>query len=157
MWIFLENNYKIQTISLVRKCFKHISFITIWVQWSWFLCYKIDYIVLELPDLLATELGSACPRRPEIEFNELGFWACKPSSLNSVYKRRNQVRWTRFQGLQTESKELSLYAQKLSPKDSVSFESTCHSSTHSKNFLTKHKVSKYIVSTLIPSHSRSLS
>ena len=28
-WVFLENNYKIQTTSLVRKRFKQISFITI--------------------------------------------------------------------------------------------------------------------------------
>ena len=56
--IFLENNYKIQTISLVRKHFKHISFITIRVQWSRFLCYKIKYIVLELPGLQATEVAA---------------------------------------------------------------------------------------------------
>ena len=115
MGIFLENNYKIQTISLVRKRFKHISFITIRVQWSRFLCYKIEYIVLELLGLPATEVGSACPRRPKIKVNELSFWACKPSSLNLFRKCRNRVRWTRFQGLQTESKELSLYAQKPSP------------------------------------------
>ena len=94
MGIFLENNYKIQTISLVRKRFKHISFITIRVQWSRFLCYKIEYIVLELLGLPATEVGSACPRRPEIEFNELGFWACKPSSLNLVSRLTNRVQRT---------------------------------------------------------------
>ena len=119
MGIFLENNYKIQTISLVRKRFKHISFITIRVQWSRFLCYKIEYIVLELPGLLAIELGSACPHKPEIEFNELGFWACKPSSLNSICKRRNRVHWTRFVSLETEFNELGFWAYKTSSMNSV--------------------------------------
>ena len=100
----------------------------------------------------ATEVGNACPRRPEIEFKELGFWAYKPSSLNLVCKQRNRVCWTRFQGLQTESKELGLYAQK-----SVSFSPpVTHQRT--KKILNKNiEFQKYIVSTLIPSHSRSLS
>ena len=38
--IFLENNYKIQTISLVRKRFKHIWFLTIRVQMTQFPGYK---------------------------------------------------------------------------------------------------------------------
>ena len=126
------------------------------------MCYKIEYIVLELPGLLAIELGSACPHKPEIEFNELGFWACKPSSLNSVCKPRNRVHWTRFQGLQTESKELGLYAQKPSslnsvckPKNQVQ-RTRFHLSppiTHEplKKFLNKkHRVSKYTVSLSFP-------
>ena len=39
--IFLENNYKIQTISLVRQCFKLISYLTIRVQWTRF-TQKVD-------------------------------------------------------------------------------------------------------------------
>ena len=131
--IFLENNYKIQIISLVRKRFKHIWFLTIRVQRSQFLYYKIEYIVLDLPILPVAEVACACLRRPEIEFNELGFWACKPSSLNSVYKPRNRVHWSRFQGLQTESKELGLHAQNPSSLNSVSFESTYPQSNALKN------------------------
>ena len=55
--IILENNYKIQTISLVRKCFKLIWFLTIRVQRTRFLGYKIEYIVLEFPILLAAEVA----------------------------------------------------------------------------------------------------
>ena len=63
--IFLENNYKIQTISLVRKRFKLIWFLTIRVQRGRFLGYKIEYILLKFPILPAVEVS---PRRPEIEF-----------------------------------------------------------------------------------------
>ena len=63
--IFLENNYKIETISLVRKRFKLIWFLTIRVQRGRFLGYKIEYILFEFPILLAAEVS---PRRPEIEF-----------------------------------------------------------------------------------------
>ena len=66
--IFLENNYKIETISLVRKRFNLIWFLTIRVQRGRFLGYKIEYILLKfpiLPILPAVEVG---PRRPEIEF-----------------------------------------------------------------------------------------
>ena len=55
--IFLENNYKTQTISLVRKRFKHIWFLTIRVQRSWFLGYKIEYIVLEFLVLPVAEVA----------------------------------------------------------------------------------------------------
>ena len=55
--IFLENNYKIQTISLVRKRFKHIWFLTIRDQRSRFLGYKIEYIVLEFLVLPTTEVA----------------------------------------------------------------------------------------------------
>ena len=129
--IFLENNYKIQTISLVRKRFKHIWFITIRVQCSRFPCYKIEYIVLELPVLLTTDMAARCHVdqksssmnlffgllnrvhwtrfvSAENEFKELGFWALKPSSKNSVSGHRNQVLWTRFLGKETEFKELGL-------------------------------------------------
>ena len=162
MGIFLENNYKIQTIWLVRKRFKHIWFLTIRVQRSRFLCYKIEYIVLELPVLPEAKVGSGCPRRPEIEFNELGFWACKPSSLNSVCKPRIRVHWTRFQGLQTESKELGLYAQKPSSLNSVCKPRNRVQRTRFhlsppvghqtlKKFLNKkHRVSKYTVSLSFP-------
>ena len=126
------------------------------------MCYKIEYIVLELPVLPEAKVDSGCPRRPEIEFNELGFWACKPSSLNSVCKPRNRVHWTRFQGLQTESKELDLYAQKLSSLNSVCKprnrvqRTRFHLSppvSHQtlKKFLNKkHRVSKYTVSLSFP-------
>ena len=63
--IFLENNYKIQTILLVRKRFKLMWFLTIRVQIARFLGYKIEYILLEFSVLPAAEVG---PRRPEIEF-----------------------------------------------------------------------------------------
>ena len=105
----------------------------------------------------ATEVGSACPRRPEIEFKELGFWAYKLSSLNLVCKQRNRVRWTRFQGLQTESKELGLYAQKPSSLNSVSFSPPVTHQRTQKILNKNIEFQKYIVSTLIPSHSRSLS
>ena len=61
---FFKNNYKTQTISLVSKSFKLISFITIWVQWTRF-------------------RKKWCGENMEIEFNELGFHVQKPSSLNS--------------------------------------------------------------------------
>ena len=83
------------------------------------MCYKIKYIVLEFPILPVAEVANACPRRPEIEYNELGLWACKLSSLNSVCKPRNRVHWTQFQRLQTKSNELSLQAQKPSSLNSV--------------------------------------
>ena len=56
--VFLENNYKIQTISLVRKRFKLIWFLTIRVQRTRFLGYKIEYIVLEFPVLPAARLST---------------------------------------------------------------------------------------------------
>ena len=52
---FLENNYKTQTISLVRKRFKLICFLTIRVQRTQFLVQPNE------------------ARRPEIECNGLGF------------------------------------------------------------------------------------
>ena len=58
-WDFFKNNYKTQTISLVSKRFKLISFITIQVQWTRF------------------------RKNMEIEFHELGFDVQKLSSLNS--------------------------------------------------------------------------
>ena len=135
------------------------------------MCYKIEYIVLDLPILPAAEVARACLRRPEIEFNELDFWACKPSSLNSVCKPRNRVHWTRFQGLQTESKELGLQAQKPSSLNSVCkprnrvlctrfhLSPRVHHRTHSKNFLRlkNTQFQKTQSLTLIPSHSQSLS
>ena len=58
---FLENNYKTQTISLVRKRFKLICFLTIRVQRTWFLVQ---------PDR---------PRRPEIELKGLALPSWKSS------------------------------------------------------------------------------
>ena len=78
------------------------------------------------------------PRRPEIEFNELVFWAFKPSSLNSVCKCRKRVQRTRFLGIETEFFELSFWARLKTP--------VTHPYTFKKT---------YIV--IIPSHSRSLS
>ena len=84
---FLKNNYKTQTISLVSKRFKLISFITIWVQWTRF-------------------RKNWCEENMEIEFNELGFHVQKPSSMNSVSMYRNRVCWTRFPYIETEFVEL---------------------------------------------------
>ena len=66
--IFLENNNKIQTISLVRKRFKLIWFLTTRVQRGRFLGYKIEYVLLDFPILLVPEVGS---NMPEIEFISL--------------------------------------------------------------------------------------
>ena len=66
--IFLENNNKIQTISLVRKRFKLFWFLTTRVQRKQFLAYKIEYVLLDFPILPVFEVG---PNMPEIEFIEL--------------------------------------------------------------------------------------
>ena len=66
--IFLENNNKIQTISLVRKRFKLIWFLTTRVQRGRFLGYKIEYVLLDFPILPVPEVGS---NMPEIEFMSL--------------------------------------------------------------------------------------
>ena len=44
--IFLKNNYKTQTILLVRQYFKHILFLTIRVQWTRFSGYKSSILYL---------------------------------------------------------------------------------------------------------------
>ena len=62
---FLENNNKIQTISLVRKRFKLFWFLTTRVQRGRFLGYKIEYVLLDFPILLVSEVG---PNMPDIEF-----------------------------------------------------------------------------------------
>ena len=49
--IFLENNNKFQTISLVRKHFKLFWFLTTRVQRKRFLGYKIEYFLLDFPIL----------------------------------------------------------------------------------------------------------
>ena len=81
----------------------------------------------------------------------------KSSSMNLVCKPRNRVRWTRFQGLQTESKELGLYAQKPSSLNLVSFSPPVTHQRTQKILNKNIEFQKYIVCTLIPSHSRSLS
>ena len=58
--IFLENNNKIQTISLVRKRFKLIWFLTTRVQRGRFLGYKIEYVLLDFPILPVPEVGPIC-------------------------------------------------------------------------------------------------
>ena len=63
--IFLENNYKIQTISLVRKRLKLIWNITTRVQRGRFVRYKIEYGLLDFPILHCPQGGSDMP---EIEF-----------------------------------------------------------------------------------------
>ena len=55
--IFLENNNKIQTISLVRKRFKLIWFLTTRVQRGRFLGYKIEYVLLDFPIFPIPEVG----------------------------------------------------------------------------------------------------
>ena len=87
---FLKNNYKTQTISLVSKRFKLISFITIWVQWTRF-------------------RKNWCEENMEIEFNELGFHVQKSSSMNLVSMYRNRVCWTRFPYIETEFIELGFW------------------------------------------------
>ena len=76
---FLENNYKTQTISLVRKRFKLICFLTIRVQRTWFLVQ---------PDR---------PRRPEIELKGLALPSWKSSSEDSLYVYGNRAQSTWFQ------------------------------------------------------------
>ena len=66
--IFLENNNKFQTISLVRKRFKLFWFLTTRVQRKRFLGYKIEYFLLDFPILHGSEVG---PNMPEIEFIRL--------------------------------------------------------------------------------------
>ena len=56
----------------------------------------------------------------ETESFGLGFWAYKPSSLDSVCKPWNRVQRTRFLRLQTEFNELDFYAQKPSSLNSIS-------------------------------------
>ena len=85
--IFLKTNYKTQTISLVSKRFKLISFITLRVQGTQF-------------------RKNWCGENMEIEFNELGFHVQKSSSLNSVSMYRNRVQWTRFPCMENEFIEL---------------------------------------------------
>ena len=82
--------------------------------------------------------------------------------MNLVCKPRNRVRWTRFQGLQTESRELGLYAQKPSSLNSVCKPRNQVQRTRFhlsppvghqtlKKFLNKkHRVSKYTVSLSFP-------
>ena len=60
--IFLENNNKIQTISLVRKRFKLIWFLTTRVQRGQFLGYKIEYVLLDFPILPVPEVGPICQK-----------------------------------------------------------------------------------------------
>ena len=88
---FLKNNYKTQTISLVSKRFKLISFIRIRVQWNLF-------------------RKNWCGENMEIEFNELGFHVHKPSSMYSVSMYRNQGCWTRFPYIETKFIELCFWA-----------------------------------------------
>ena len=42
----------------------------------------------------------------ETKYKGLGFWDCKPSSMNSVSGLVNRVLWTRFVSLEIESNEL---------------------------------------------------
>ena len=88
---FLKNNYKTQTISLVSKRFKLISFIRIRVQWNLF-------------------RKNWCGENMEIEFNELGFHVHKPSSMYLVSMYRNRVHWTRFPYMEIEFVELCFWA-----------------------------------------------
>ena len=61
LWIFLENNNKFQTISLVRKRFKLFWFLTTRVQRKRFLGYKIEYFLLDFPILHWSEVGLNMP------------------------------------------------------------------------------------------------
>ena len=103
--IFLENNNKIQTISLVRKRFKLIWFLTTRVQRGRFLGYKIEYVLLDFPILPVPKVGPICR---------------KLSSCHSFCKTRKRVQWTRFLFLQTEFIELNFHTYKSSSMNSVS-------------------------------------
>ena len=96
--VFLENNNKFQTISLVRKRFKLFSFLTTRVQRKRFLGYKIEYFLLDFPILHWSEVGLKWVWRGH-----------KSSSLDSFSKTRKRVQWTRFLVLQNESNVLDFW------------------------------------------------
>ena len=111
---FSENNYKTQTISLVRKRLKLIWNITTRVQrgrFPGFFNFTIPRNRVERTRLISLENES----------KGLGFKAWKPSPLHSVSKPGNRVRWTRFLLFETEFNELVFQALKPSPLDSISF------------------------------------
>ena len=84
-----------ETVYFETLCFLLRNFLSVWwptgglkwnrVLWTWFLGLQT-------------------------EFNELGFWAYKPSSLDSVCKPWNRVQRTRFLGLQTKFIELDFWS-----------------------------------------------
>ena len=90
-WFFFKNNYKTQTISLVRQRLKLIWFLTIRVQRTRF----------------------SSPRSPgnrvhwtrflfmEIESNGLGFCTRKSSPLDSIFVHGNRAQGTRFSSFST--------------------------------------------------------
>ena len=104
---FSENNYKTQTISLVRKRLKLFWNITTRVQRGRFPGF---FILLLRNRVERTRLLSL-----ENESKGLGFKAWKPSPLPSVSKPGNRVHYTRFLGLETESFELGFFVCKTSP------------------------------------------
>ena len=81
----------------------------------------------------------------------------KPSPTNSVSLLTNQVQWTQFICPETEFFELGLYAQKPSSLNLVSFSPPVTHQRTQKILNKNIEFQKYIVCTLIPSHSRSLS
>ena len=102
---FSKNNYKTQTISLVRKRLKLIWNITTRVQrgrFPGFFNFIIPRNRVERTRLISLENES----------KGLGFKAWKPSPLHSVSKPGNRVRYTRFLGLETESFELGFFVCK---------------------------------------------
>ena len=93
LWDFLENNYKSQTISLVRKRFKLIWYLAIRVQRTRFL----GLLFIILPAAEMAKMSTYARNRVqwtrflslETEFIGLNFYTFKSSPLNSVslYKK----------------------------------------------------------------------
>ena len=85
-------------------------------DWEW------DCGILKLSVLLRNFLSGVDEWQVDLNETEsfgLGFWACKPSSKNSVSGHINRVLWTRFVSLETESKELDFYTYKPSSMNLV--------------------------------------
>ena len=102
---FFKNNYKTQTMSLVRKRFKLIQFLIIRVQRTRFLdCY---YNIL--PTVEAAKFSTQARNRVhwtqflslETECIGLDFYTYKSSPLNSVLMYKKRVQRTRFPSLVT--------------------------------------------------------
>ena len=95
---FLENNNKTQTISLVRKCFKLLWFLTIRVKRGRFLGFLFYY-------LPAAEVGgSGHVGRNRVQ--SYRFLSLENEFKGLGFQPKNRVHWTRFPGLKTESNGL---------------------------------------------------
>ena len=83
---FLENNYKTQTISLVRKRFKLFWFLTIRVQRTRFVGSQTGQKSSPLDSVSKHRNRVQWTRflSKKIESTELGFRSCKPSPMDSI-------------------------------------------------------------------------